>query len=71
MAESIRLQHTEKQLSAKELRDNRIHRVVTVAMIAAGTLALLLIFYFANQPAHEPSAMPHDLAPIEAPAMHN
>lgn len=67
VANSIRLKHAEKQLSAKELREERIHKLVTVAMIAAGTLAMMLILYFANQPSHEPSAMPHDVAPQNAP----
>lgn len=70
MANSIRLERAEKDLSAKELHDGRKHKLVTIALIAAGTLAMLLILYYANQPEHEPSAMPHDLVPHEVRATH-
>lgn len=54
MAHSIRIGTEGNSKSELELREQRRHRVGTLLLLAAGTLALLLIMYATSEPMVQP-----------------
>lgn len=54
MAQTIRIEAPGNSKSEIELREQRWHRLETLILIAAGTLALLLIMYATSEPTVQP-----------------
>jgi len=55
MAHSIRIGTAGNSKSEMELRERRWRRLESLALIAAGTLALLLIMYATSEPTVQPA----------------